>query len=211
MDRLRAVPRQTVMRYTTLAVRGLQFVFSTTISAIFISLVSSPTAPSTNLKPELGVLLAFTLLTAITSISTSILTLLALERMWFAALDVVGICGYVTTAVLLRGITTEYGCRQWLAAPHSESGNTAAPMRLAKRAQEERGECGQLRGVFGLSIIGCLLLLVSFQLLVYTLRARNSATAQTSRSRKGEEGRASVHSNISSRTSTDTEDRAFRK
>jgi nucleoside recognition membrane protein YjiH len=84
-------------------------------------------------------------------LAAAVLTYLCLEKIWLALLDLVCICGFVVTAVMIRGITAEYSCNEWLS--RNEGKNDDGMNMLRARDGHERGECLGLRGVFGIAIV----------------------------------------------------------
>jgi len=205
-----------------LGMRGVQFCLSLIITVIFLHLLSSSSLPSegrASLKADIGIPLVFVFITLFHSIIAGGLTLFKKDRLLSAILDLVCLCGFVVTAVLMQGIAAGYSCPGWLTASHSQGGQLGTPM-LFKRGTNS-SECGLLKGVFGMAIIGCIVLLVTFLLGVYIVRRGNPGQAPIRRSGRhaAEEGKITERKNApmpprpdtsQSVKSHATEDRAFK-
>jgi hypothetical protein len=213
--------KPTRLQAVALGLRAFQFSLSLIIVAIFLHLLSSSSLPAnSSIKADMGVPLVVVFVTLFHSIIAGVLTLFKKDRMLSAILDLVCLCGFVVTTVLMQGIASGYNCPGWLSSSHTQGSDSGTPM-LLKRSSNG-AECGLLRGVFGMAIIGCILLLLTFLLGVYMARRNNGGpsnnTTKIGVSRHAEEGRMAERKNApqpprpdssNSVNSRSTETRAF--
>jgi len=199
--------KPTRLQAVALGLRAFQFSLSLIIVAIFLHLLSASSLPaSSSIKADIGVPLVFVFVTLFHSIIAGGLTLYKKDRMLSAILDLVCLCGFVVTTVLMQGIASGYDCPGWLSSSHVQGSDSGTPM-LLKRSKNA-AECGLLRGVFGMAIIGCILLLLTFLVGVYMARRNNSAppnnTTKVGASRHAEEGRITERKNAPQPARPDT-------
>ena len=94
------------------------------------------------------------------------LTIFSREALYIAILDMVCVCGFVTAAVMARGIAEVYKCERWM------GGDGEVEEVMMKRAEEalvvegigrRSGgvTCGLLKAVFGIAVVQCLSVLAA--------------------------------------------------
>ncbi|KAF8252938.1 hypothetical protein K440DRAFT_271618 [Wilcoxina mikolae CBS 423.85] len=134
-------------KLTTLVIRLLQAVLSFVALAVFIHLLTMPF--SNTPRTELIVLLVVTILTLLQTLSASIFTFLSREALWVAGIDLLCICGSVTSVVMSRGVAERYGCK-WQV---ENTGSSSPGGIMERRGEGGMEQCIHLKGVFGIGIV----------------------------------------------------------
>ncbi|CCX32520.1 hypothetical protein FPQ18DRAFT_137057 [Pyronema domesticum] len=168
-------PSKNTWKWIHISVRFVQITLAVSALAVFTHLLIRPAIGVANPKTEISVLLAFAALSVIQFVTSSAFTIMNSEKAWLAAVDLICLCGFVVTTVMTRGVTKQYGCVDWLSS--SEEDGLSAGSAMIPRSIDganDKPECGLLKGVFGIAICQSILVLASFQLVFYAIRARRN-------------------------------------